>query len=73
MRQLALSGNGLAKLAGFQVIEDIKTGKLIPILEDYNPMDTEPLYAVFLGQSNYLPNRIRVFLDFLITHIKIRF
>jgi DNA-binding transcriptional LysR family regulator len=71
MRQLAIDGIGLARLANFQVKNDIDAGRLVPILEDYNPRDTEPLYAVFLGQGGLIPARIRIFIDFLIDRIKL--
>jgi len=43
MRQLALNGVGLARLAQFQVQADIEAGRLIPVLQQYNPKDSEPL------------------------------
>ena len=71
MHQLVLNGVGLARLASFQVQTDITAGRLVPILEDYNPGDKETLHAVFLGQGGYLPTRIRAFLDFLVARIKV--
>lgn len=71
MRQLAISGVGLTRIATFQVKEDIAAGRLVTVLENLNPGDVEPLYAVFLGQGGYLPARIRVFLDFLVAKIQV--
>ncbi len=71
MRQLALDGIGLARLASFQVKNDIDEGRLVPILENYNPKDTDPLYVVFLGQGGLIPTRIRAFIDFLVARIKL--
>lgn len=51
MRQLALNGMGLAS---FQVKVDIKAGRLIPILENYNPGDTEPLIVTLIGKAKCL-------------------
>lgn len=65
LRQLALAGLGLARLAAFQVREDIAAGRLLPVLEDCNPGDIEEVHAVYLGQGGYLPLRVRAFLDFL--------
>lgn len=39
LRRLAVAGLGLARLAAFQVREDIAAGRLIPVLEAYNPGD----------------------------------
>lgn len=71
MLRLALNGVGLARLANFQIKDDIQAGRLVTVLDNYNSGDTEPVYAVFLGQGNILPARVRVFIDFLAAHIKI--
>jgi len=72
LRRLALAGLGLARLAMFQVRADIAAGRLVPVLEDYNPGDTEDVHAVFLGQGGHLPARVRAFLDFLVAKIRVR-
>ena len=41
LRQLALSGLGLARLGSFHVADDIAAGRLVTVLEDYNPGDIE--------------------------------
>lgn len=69
LRTLTIAGAGLARLAYFQVKEDMKAKRLIPVLQDYNPGDIEDIHAVFVGQGGNMPSRIRVFLDFLITQI----
>jgi DNA-binding transcriptional LysR family regulator len=61
----------LARLGTFQVREDIAAGRLVPVLEDCNPGDTEDIHAVFLGQNGPLPSRVRVFLDFLSEHVQL--
>lgn len=71
LRRLALAGLGLVRLAFFQVQEDITAGRLLPLLEDFNPGDTEEIHAVFQGQGGYLPARVRALLDFLVEHIKV--
>jgi DNA-binding transcriptional LysR family regulator len=64
MRLLALSGLGLARLSRFHVTRDIKAGTLVPVLEEFNPGDEEPLHAIYVGQGGLLPARVRAFLDF---------
>ncbi len=66
LRRLALAGLGLARLAAFQVKDDIAAGRLFAVLEDFNPGDREEVHAVFLGQGGHLPSRVRAFLDFLV-------
>lgn len=65
LRHLALAGLGLARLAAFQVSEDIAAGRLLPVLDDCNPSDIEEVHAVYVGQGGYLPLRVRALLDFL--------
>ena len=72
VRRLALAGAGIARLAAFQVREDIADGRLVPILERCNPGDTEEVHAVFIGQGGHLPARVRAFLDFLVANSGLR-
>jgi DNA-binding transcriptional LysR family regulator len=65
LRHLAIAGAGLARLATFTVREDIRAGRLRPVLEDCNPGDLEEVHAVYLGQGGPLPTRVRALLDFL--------
>lgn len=71
LHRLALAGLGLARLAAFQVREDIGAGRLIPVLEDYNPGYIEEIHAVYVGQGGHLPLRVRAFLDFLAERVDI--
>lgn len=71
LHRLALAGLGLARLAAFQVREDIAAGHLLPVLEELNPGDVEEIHAVFVGQGGYLPLRVRAFLDFLVARVNI--
>lgn len=68
LRRLALGGNGLARLAGYTVRDDIAAGRLIPVLEDLNPGDHEVFHAIHVGQGGPLPSRVRALLDFLAEH-----
>jgi len=71
LRQLVLTGLGLARLAAFQVKADIAAGRLLPVLEDCNPGDTELVHAVFLGQGGHLPARVRALLDYLADKVRL--
>jgi DNA-binding transcriptional LysR family regulator len=71
LRTLAISGVGLVRLASFIVRDDIAANRLVPVLEEFNPGDIDELHAVYLGQGELLPIRIRVFLEFLAQQIKI--
>jgi DNA-binding transcriptional LysR family regulator len=65
LRHLALAGVGLARLAVFTVRADMAAGRLVPVLEPFNPGDREAFHAIYIGQGGPLPSRVRVLLDFL--------
>jgi DNA-binding transcriptional LysR family regulator len=66
--QLAADGIGIARVGAFSVAAEIADGRLIPLLEDYNPGDIEEIHAVFAGGSN-MPARVRAFVDFLVEEL----
>ncbi|WP_028745914.1 LysR family transcriptional regulator [Rhizobium mesoamericanum] len=68
MRRLCLAGSGLGRVGQFHVQPDIDSGRLIPVLEEYNPEDMEQIHAVFAGHE-HLAARIRAFMDFLKEHL----
>ncbi|MDR3515244.1 MAG: LysR family transcriptional regulator [Azospirillaceae bacterium] len=65
LRQLALDGIGLARLAAFTARDDIAAGRLVPVLQPLNPGDHEVFHAIHVGQGGPLPARVRALLDFL--------
>jgi len=65
LRQLVLAGNGIARLANFTIRDDLKAGRLVPLLDEYNPGDREEFHAIHIGQGGPLPSRVRALLDFL--------
>lgn len=70
-RQLALGGVGLARLGLFHIGPDLEAGRLVRVLEDLNPGDTEDIHAVFLGAGGLLPARVRALVDFLVETIRL--
>lgn len=66
--QLAALGVGIARVGRFSVTDELADGRLVPILEDYNPGDVEPLHAVFVGGAN-TPARVRAFVEYLVEHL----
>lgn len=65
--QLALDGVGIARLGNFGIGRAIAEGRLVPLLEPFNPGDREVFQAVFVGGIN-MPARIRLFVDYLAEH-----
>ena len=65
MRLLVLAGLGISRLSLFHIGPDIEAGRLVPVLEAYNPGDTESIHAVYVG-GGHLPARVRAFMDYLV-------
>jgi DNA-binding transcriptional LysR family regulator len=70
LRQLALAGAGLAWLSRYHVHHDLQAGRLVPVLEKYNPRERMPIHAVYLGKPGRLSSRVRVVLDFLAARLQ---
>lgn len=70
LRALVLAGVGLGRLSLYQVQGDIDAGRLVPVLEEFNPGDIAPIHAVYLGKPGHLPARVRAVLDFLVAHVR---
>lgn len=64
VHRMALGGAGLARLARFHVGPDVEAGRLVPVLEPFNPGDAEDIHALYAGSERLSP-RLRSFLDFL--------
>jgi DNA-binding transcriptional LysR family regulator len=67
--QLAADGVGITRVGAFSVADAIAAGRLVPLLEDFNPGDVENTHAVFVGGAN-TPARVRVFVDFLAERLR---
>ncbi len=63
--QLALAGIGIARLTDVTVSEALRDGSLVPILTDYQQVESIPLYAIYPG-GWHVASKVRVMVDFLI-------
>ncbi len=63
LKNLALSGLGIAYLPSFTIYHEIKTGQLTSILEEFQPPSWS-MYAVYPSKE-YLSKKTKLFLDFL--------
>lgn len=68
---MTLAGAGISRLARWHVAGDIAAGRLVPLLEAFNPGDEEATHAVYVGQGRHLPARVRAFLDFLAETVRL--
>ena len=73
LRRLVLGGIGLGRLSRYHVQADLDAGRLVPVLEEFNPQDLEPIHAVYLGKGGRLPARVRAVLDFLSERVDLAF
>ena len=67
--QLAAAGVGITRVGAFSVADELADGRLVPVLEEFNPGDIEVIHAVFVGGAN-TPARVRVFVDFLAERLR---
>ncbi|OYW97640.1 MAG: LysR family transcriptional regulator, partial [Caulobacter vibrioides] len=67
--QLAIAGVGITRVGNFSVAEDLEAGRLVPVLEAFNPGDVEQIHAVFVGGAN-MPARVRAFVDFIASKLR---
>ena len=65
LRRLVLEGIGLGRLSLYHIQADIAAGRLVPVMEEFNPHELTPIHAVYLGKPGRLPARVRALLDFL--------
>ncbi|MNE86781.1 LysR substrate binding domain protein [compost metagenome] len=63
LRDMALSGAGVVKLADYHVGLDVKAGTLVPLLEEFKSGIIEPIYLLYSDRKHLSP-RIRVFIEF---------
>lgn len=63
VRSLALRGLGVAMCPAFVVSDDLRAGRLEPLLQDHVALDLG-LYAVY-SEARHLSAKIRAFVDFL--------
>ncbi|RVQ64773.1 LysR family transcriptional regulator [Sinorhizobium medicae] len=64
LRRLALAGMGIVRLSEMLVGQDIRAGRLKPVLTDCNHAEAEPISVVY-PHRRFLSPRVRVFVDFL--------
>jgi DNA-binding transcriptional LysR family regulator len=70
LRQLALSGWGIACLADYMTAADVRAKRLVPILGDLLVDERQPVNAVYY-QSASLAGRVQCFLEFIAARVKL--
>ena len=63
VRIAAINGGGLVQLPTYMVGLDIKSGRLVPVLENFEP-PAIPIYALYIHRK-HLSTKVRTFVDFI--------
>lgn len=71
LRDLALAGAGIVRLAAFHIGEDIAAGRLVPLLREHHLPMPEPVHLVHAHREQHSP-RVRAFREFLSRRIDAR-
>ncbi|RWR02547.1 LysR family transcriptional regulator [[Pantoea] beijingensis] len=69
LKQLCLSGNGIACLSDYMIDKEIEEGKLVTLMADKVLPVEMPFNAVYYS-DRAVSSRIRAFIDFLSEHVK---
>lgn len=64
LRELALRGVGIIRVADFVVADDIRAGALVQLLPEFTNQSREPIFALY-QQQPVQSQRIRAFVEFL--------
>lgn len=68
LKDWALAGAGLVLKTYWEVAEEVKAGRLIPMLTDHMPTDS--MIAALYPYDSFIPPRVRAFIDFLADAVK---
>jgi DNA-binding transcriptional LysR family regulator len=66
----ARAGIGITIVFSYQVIEAIKSGKLTPLLQDFQP-PSQPVSLVY-SPNRFMPVKLRAFLDLVVPRLRAR-
>ncbi|MBA4788207.1 MAG: LysR family transcriptional regulator [Rhizobiales bacterium] len=62
--EAVISGIGIGRMTDLRVLEDIRAGRLVRLLKDFEPPDAMPIYAAYKSGS-LVPPKVRFFIDHL--------
>jgi len=64
MISLCLAGQGIIRMPLFNLSDEVKTGKLVPIFKDFMPVNIG-VYLVYPSRKN-MPAKMKCFIDFIV-------
>jgi DNA-binding transcriptional LysR family regulator len=68
LRNLAVAGLGIVRLADFVVADAVEAGRLVPLLEDRHHAEDFPIWAIY-PPAERVPPRLRAFVDFVASDV----
>src|SRR5262249_13027128 len=66
----ARAGIGIAAAFSYHVADSIKSGELVPVLQNFQP-PPQPISFVY-SPNRFMPVKLRAFLDFTLPRLKVR-
>ena len=66
----AVAGLGVARVLSYQIVDELRSGALVPLLEAFAP-EPIPVQLVYAGQGQ-LPVKARSFLDWVAPRLRAR-
>jgi DNA-binding transcriptional LysR family regulator len=67
IREAVRAGLGVSLIPEFLIREDLRSGRLVRLLPQWNPQDL-PVHVVYAG-ARLLPARVRAFVDFAVSYV----
>lgn len=64
VRRMAIAGGGIARHGRFHVASDMREGRLVEVLAEFDAGDGEDIHALYVAEDRSAA-RVRAFLDFL--------
>ena len=68
LREALLAGLGIARIPAFVIREDLRSGRLVPVLTGWRPRE-QSLFCLH-PSTRRLPPKARVFIDFFKGHLR---
>jgi len=63
---VAINGGGIACLPNFMVMNELKQGQLVSCFDNYDTLE-QPIWVIHPYTDRYLPNKVKLFTDFIFT------
>ncbi|MCG9731734.1 LysR family transcriptional regulator [Shewanella sp. Isolate13] len=62
IRDAVMAGRGIGYIGSYLLTDELEKGELLPLMQDWKPMQKMPVYAVYPRNQN-LPTRLKMIID----------